>query len=343
VFLSSIPISIGESSAIDYPSQRYPPGTISTMHSFSPRVMPYRTTLSASSFLLLMFLRSSSIVCAHNRQDNNARHSAWGGMPNSFLKRQPSHDFLDECQSVASFLHQMRGGGRQDDDYYSRYNDDNDDRYDSNRNYDRSSRRNEQEDDEGDYYDYRDDSRSSSSTPPVKQFLDFMPDIIKNGDRRIGLGLLGSGSIISMLGISLFFNKSLMRLGNLLFIAGVPMTLGPSRTMGYFLQPQKTRATACLALGIFLVFIGMPVFGIILEVFGILNLFGNMFPVLLAIAKNMPVIGPILSGNNNNRNDNRQRREEEYYDDGEAWDRGYEQDDYRRDDDRRRDDDQYHY
>jgi hypothetical protein len=137
-------------------------------------------------------------------------------------------------------------------------------------------------------------------------------------------------------------------MGNLLFIAGVPMTLGPSRTAGYFLQAQKLRATACLGLGIFLVLIGSPVLGMALEIFGLLNLFGNMFPVLLAIAKQMPVIGPILSGgggggsggnarrnnyNNNrqgnNNNNNRRRQEKEdyyyqedeqsYYNEGDGW------------------------
>ena len=51
-------------------------------------------------------------------------------------------------------------------------------------------------------------------------------------------------------------------------------------------------------------FIGSPVFGMILEVFGLLNLFGNMFPVILAVAKTMPGIGPILNNiGNNNKND----------------------------------------
>ena len=45
-----------------------------------------------------------------------------------------------------------------------------------------------------------------------------MPNIVKNGDRRIGLTLLGLGGVLTVLGMSLFFNKTLMRLGNLLFI-----------------------------------------------------------------------------------------------------------------------------
>jgi hypothetical protein len=115
-----------------------------------------------------------------------------------------------------------------------------------------------------------------------------MTDIIKNGDRRIGLLLLFSGTAVTMTGITLFFQKTLMRLGNLLFIAGVPITIGPSRTVGYFMQPKKTRATACLAAGVFLVLVaGRPVLGIALEIFGLMNLFGNMFPVVLAIANNI--------------------------------------------------------
>lgn len=123
-----------------------------------------------------------------------------------------------------------------------------------------------------------------------------LPNIIKTGNRKIGLPLLGIGAALTVLGISLFFNKTLMRLGNLFFVAGVPMTIGPGRTAGYFFQPTKARATGCLALGIFLVFVGWPVLGIALEVFGFLNLFGNMFPVAMVVLKTMPVIGPLLRG-----------------------------------------------
>merc|ERR1712160_197098 len=114
------------------------------------------------------------------------------------------------------------------------------------------------------------------------------------GNKKIGFALLGSGFIFTMLGVTLFFNKALMRFGNLLFIAGIPMTIGPKRTMGYFLQPKKVRATGCLAMGIFLVMVGWPIFGIILEVFGIMNLFGNMFPLLKMFLKQMPVVGGIF-------------------------------------------------
>ena len=159
-----------------------------------------------------------------------------------------------------------------------------------------------------------------------------MPDIIKTGNRKIGLPLLGIGGVLTVLGMSLFFNKTLMRLGNLFFVAGIPMTLGPGRTAGYFFQPKKARATGCLAAGIMLVFIGWPIFGIILEVFGLLNLFGNMFPMAMMIMKQMPVIGPLLKGDSgkkksNSRNDDRydDRYQDDRYDDY-YNDRGYDDD-----------------
>jgi len=125
-----------------------------------------------------------------------------------------------------------------------------------------------------------------------------LPEMMKTGNRKVGLALLSGGAALTLLGVTLFFNKSLLRLGNLLFVAGVPLTLGPGRTAGYFLQPSKARATGCLAAGMFLVFVGWPVVGIALEVFGLLNLFGNMFPVAMALARNVPVLGSLLGNGN---------------------------------------------
>jgi hypothetical protein len=151
--------------------------------------------------------------------------------------------------------------------------------------------------------------------------------MIKTGNRKIGLPMLGIGAALTALGVSLFFNKTLMRLGNLFFVAGVPMTIGAGRTAGYFLQSKKMRATGCLSLGIFLVFIGWPVIGIGLEAFGMLNLFGNMFPLALAVLKTMPVIGPLLRGDGGSAKGGKDRYRAEDDDDyyggrGNTYDRG---------------------
>ena len=104
--------------------------------------------------------------------------------------------------------------------------------------------------------------------------------------------------------------------------------IGPGRTVGYFLQPKKARATGCLGVGIFLVLVGHPVIGILLEVFGLLNLFGNMFPLVMMMAKNMPVVGGLFKGNGSNGSGGGKRRESRYEDDDRYYEdeRSYERD-----------------
>lgn len=67
--------------------------------------------------------------------------------------------------------------------------------------------------------------------------------------------------------------------------------------------------------------------GILLEVFGLLNLFGNMFPVLMIMAKNLPVVGNLFGGGDSGssrRRKERRSREDDYYNDGYGSDdRGY--------------------
>mmetsp|Transcript_3755 Transcript_3755/g.9842 ORF Transcript_3755/g.9842 Transcript_3755/m.9842 type:complete len:319 (+) Transcript_3755:240-1196(+) len=201
-----------------------------------------------------------------------------------------------------------RGKRGNNDDYYSKqYNDDNysyDDRGPS-------------------YDDRRKDKRLNPSSFS-------MPDIISTGNRKIGIPLLAIGGALTILGVSLFFNKTLMRLGNFFFVAGVPMTLGPGRTAGYFFQPKKARATACLVAGVMLVFVGWPIFGIILEAFGLLNLFGNMFPMALVIMKQMPVIGPLLKGNvvSNKKKDERFGSSNDWNDEYDSYQEDRDRDSY---------------
>lgn len=250
---------------------------------------------------------------------------------------------LADCKKSSCVLLNIRGGSdyhgdaasafpsRPGDDRYRRSSATTAQEYSSNDYYESQappSPYREQWEEDGDQYyeDYERNSYDDRRRPQQRRSepsSSVVPNILRTGDKRIGLMLLGAGTVVTMLGISLFFNKTLMRLGNLLFIAGVPMTLGPTKVVGYFWQPQKARATACLGFGIFLVFVGWPVFGIVLEVFGLLNLFGNLFPVVLAVAKQMPIVGTILNlgANNNNNNGDRNtknsRRRERYYEEEE--------------------------
>ena len=81
----------------------------------------------------------------------------------------------------------------------------------------------------------------------------------------------------------------------LLFLLGITLLIGFRKTLIFFKRPSKLRGTFCFLGGILLVLVGWPVVGMVVEVFGILNLFGNFFPIILSMLRNMPVIGPVLN------------------------------------------------
>lgn len=126
---------------------------------------------------------------------------------------------------------------------------------------------------------------------------------ISSPNRKLGFMLSGSGGLVTVLGVMLFFNAFLLRIGNILFLAGLPMIIGPGRTIAYFTNPARLRATATFLVGVFLVVIaGWPMTGLIVEVFGFLNLFGNLFPLLKVMLRQIPGL-PFGGGGSGQRDD----------------------------------------
>jgi Got1/Sft2-like family len=246
---------------------------------------------------------------------------------NGALQQPTTRHFLDQCVSFLDLLDVMaiRGGGSSSSstsgndpyDDWSNINNNN-----NNKNSNQYNYQNQYDDRNTDDDDYNTtpsppQRRSRARKDGIGSSFSSLPNVLQKVDRKTGLMLLVSGISLTFLGITLFFNKTIIRLGHLLCIAGILLSMGLSQTIQYFVQPEKLRATICLGFGVFLVFIGSPLFGIALEVFGILNLFGNMFPIVMVMIKQMPIIGTMLkSTTNNNSNNNRSRRnsnDDDYY------------------------------
>ncbi|KAF7976064.1 hypothetical protein HWV62_7609 [Athelia sp. TMB] len=98
-----------------------------------------------------------------------------------------------------------------------------------------------------------------------------------------------------MLGVVLFFDGALLALGNVLFLSGLTLIIGPQKTFFFFARKEKLRGTACFIGGILLVFFKWPFVGVIVETFGFLNLFGDFFPVILTFLRQLPFVGNLLS------------------------------------------------
>jgi len=113
--------------------------------------------------------------------------------------------------------------------------------------------------------------------------------------QKIGVALTTFGALFMFLGVMLFFDAALLALGNILFLSGLTLIIGPQKTFYFFARKQKMRGTACFIGGILLVFFKRPFYGVILETFGFLNLFGDFFPVVITFLRQLPFIGTLLS------------------------------------------------
>ncbi|PWN33946.1 putative GOT1-membrane protein required for ER to Golgi transport [Meira miltonrushii] len=113
--------------------------------------------------------------------------------------------------------------------------------------------------------------------------------------QKIGAGLVSFGAFFLFLGIILFFDGPLLALGNVLFTSGITLLIGPQKTFYFFARKQKIRGTICFFLGMLMVFARWTILGMIVEVIGFINLFGDFFPVILNFLRQLPFIGQLLN------------------------------------------------
>ncbi|PSN54898.1 Vesicle transport protein GOT1B [Blattella germanica] len=93
--------------------------------------------------------------------------------------------------------------------------------------------------------------------------------------QKIGVGLAGFGVSFLFLGVLLLFDKGLLAIGNILFIAGLACVIGLERTFRFFFQKHKVKAS-------------ISFFGGIIVVLG-------FFPVAINFLRRVPVLGTFLN------------------------------------------------
>ncbi|CUM62788.1 uncharacterized protein PRCAT00000346001 [Priceomyces carsonii] len=113
--------------------------------------------------------------------------------------------------------------------------------------------------------------------------------------QKFGVGFTAGGFFFFIFGIITFFDSGLLALGNILFIIGLILIIGPQRTVTFFSRPTKIRGTICFGLGIILILMKRSFIGFVLESFGILGLFGDFFGTIVQFLRSIPYIGDVLS------------------------------------------------
>ncbi|TDZ65148.1 Vesicle transport protein GOT1 [Colletotrichum trifolii] len=80
----------------------------------------------------------------------------------------------------------------------------------------------------------------------------------------------------------------------ILFLIGLTIIIGPSKTLLFFARKQKAKGTAAFFGGLALILLRWPLIGFCVELYGIMVLFGDFLGTIAAFARNIPVIGPYI-------------------------------------------------
>jgi len=112
--------------------------------------------------------------------------------------------------------------------------------------------------------------------------------------QKIGVAFCSGGGFFLIGGVLLFFDRSMLAMGNILFLIGLTIIIGPQKTLVFFARRQKLKGTAAFFGGLFLILIKWPLIGFLVELYGIFILFGDFLGTIAGFARNIPVIGPYI-------------------------------------------------
>ncbi|KAH7139246.1 vesicle transport protein [Dendryphion nanum] len=122
-----------------------------------------------------------------------------------------------------------------------------------------------------------------------------MPTMWLSDNQKIGVAFCSGGGFFLLGGVMMFFDRAMLAMGNILFLIGLTLIIGVSKTAAFFARRQKWKGTAAFAAGIALILLRWPFFGFLIEMYGILVLFGDFFATIAGFVGNIPVIGPYIA------------------------------------------------
>jgi hypothetical protein len=78
----------------------------------------------------------------------------------------------------------------------------------------------------------------------------------------------------------------------ILFLVGLTLLIGTQKTLAFFARRQKLKGTAAFAAGIALILLRWPLIGFVVELYGIVVLFGDFLSTIAAFVRTVPYVGP---------------------------------------------------
>ncbi|KFA46658.1 hypothetical protein S40293_10112 [Stachybotrys chartarum IBT 40293] len=112
--------------------------------------------------------------------------------------------------------------------------------------------------------------------------------------QKIGVVFCSGGGFFLIGGVMLFFDRAMLAMGNILFLIGLTIMIGPQKTLLFFARRQKAKGTAAFFAGLILILMRWTFIGFIVEAYGIAVLFGDFLGTIAGFARNLPVVGPYI-------------------------------------------------
>lgn len=112
--------------------------------------------------------------------------------------------------------------------------------------------------------------------------------------QKIGVAFCSGGGFFLIGGVMMFFDRAMLAMGNILFLIGLTIIIGPQKTLAFFARKQKAKGTAAFFGGLLLILLRWPLIGFCVELYGIMILFGDFLGTIAGFARNIPVVGPYI-------------------------------------------------
>ncbi|KAE9370663.1 Got1 family protein [Stipitochalara longipes BDJ] len=119
-----------------------------------------------------------------------------------------------------------------------------------------------------------------------------MPTMWLSDSQKIGVAFCSGGGFFLIGGVIMFFDRAMLAMGNILFLIGLTIIIGPQKTALFFARRQKLKGTAAFFAGLFLILMRWALIGFLVELYGIFILFGDFLGTIAGFARNIPIIGP---------------------------------------------------
>ena len=122
-------------------------------------------------------------------------------------------------------------------------------------------------------------------------------ELFYDDNKKIGIGLIVIGLIFYFMGMLFMLDRGFLAIGNLAFIMGLVILVGPTNTVQFFMRRNKVKGSACFFTGFVLIVIGwfgFTLLGFMLQLYGLFLLFRDFIKTIFKSIECMPVIGPVV-------------------------------------------------